>query len=219
MTTSPLHPQPPAGSARHLGDLTAALAAFGPAAERAYGWGTKLCELLVNGQRLLAAGNGGSAAQAQHLTAELVGRYAAERRPFPAISLHAETSTLTALLNDYGPEAVFARQVHGHGRPGDVLVLLSTSGRSANLLAAARAAAEVGVTTWAFTGPAPNPLAARCDEAIAVPGRTGATVQELHLVAIHLLCQGLDAELPRWERDTVPMARTSAAALPDTVLG
>ena len=112
------------------------------------------------GQRLLAAGNGGSAAEAQHLTAELVGRFDGERVPFSAISLHAETSAVTAIANDYGFEELFARQVRAHGRSGDVLMLLSTSGKSPNLLRAAEAAARLNITTWALTGPAPNPLAA-----------------------------------------------------------
>ena len=100
-------------------------------------WAEQLVELFDSGGRLLAAGNGGSAAEAQHLTAELVGRFLAERRPFSAICLSAETSSLTAIVNDYGAEEMFARQVEAHGRPGDVLVLLSTSGRSPNILRAA----------------------------------------------------------------------------------
>src|SRR5690606_34246671 len=103
------------------------------------GWGRELAARLASGSRLLAAGNGGSAAQAQHLTAELVGRYRDERAPLSAIALHAETSALTAIVNDYGIDEMFARQVRAHGRPGDVLVVMSTSGRSPNMLAAAAA--------------------------------------------------------------------------------
>ena len=101
-----------------------------------WSWPSGCCR----GQRLLAAGNGGSAAEAQHLTAELVGRFDGERVPFSAISLHAETSAVTAIANDYGYDDVFARQVRAHGRSGDVLMLLSTSGKSPNLLRAAEAA-------------------------------------------------------------------------------
>lgn len=101
------------------------------------------------------AGNGGSAAEAQHLTAELVGKLHDDRQPLSAIALHAETSALTAIANDYGYTDVYARQVRAHGRPGDVLLLLSTSGTSPNLVAAAQAARDVGVTTWALTGAAP----------------------------------------------------------------
>jgi D-sedoheptulose 7-phosphate isomerase len=157
--------------------------------------GTRLAEVLANGGRLLAAGNGGSAAQAQHLTAELVGRYLDERRPLSAIALHAETSTVTAVANDYGVEEIFARQVRAHGRPGDVLLSLSTSGRSCNLLAAVHAARDAGVATWCFTGPAPNPLHDACDEGIAVAAASTATVQEVHLVLVHLLCEALDAAI------------------------
>jgi D-sedoheptulose 7-phosphate isomerase len=156
-------------------------------------WGDRLAEVLPAGGRLLAAGNGGSAAQAQHLTAELVGRYQRERPPYSALSLHAETSSLTAIGNDYGFEQVFARQVAAHGRAGDLLVLLSTSGRSANLLSAAMTARSAGLTVWAMTGPAPNPLAEAADEALCVDGATTATVQEAHLVAVHLLCEFFDA--------------------------
>jgi D-beta-D-heptose 7-phosphate kinase/D-beta-D-heptose 1-phosphate adenosyltransferase len=154
-------------------------------------WGAHLAQVLGAGGRLLAAGNGGSAAQAQHLTAELVGRFGAERRALSAIALHAETSSLTAVGNDYGFEEIFARQVRAHGRRGDVLVLLSTSGASANLLAAARVARAAGVRTWALTGPVPNALAEVCDEHLAVDAGA-ATVQECHLVAVHLLCARLD---------------------------
>ncbi|MEV5726024.1 MULTISPECIES: D-sedoheptulose-7-phosphate isomerase [Streptomyces] len=158
-------------------------------------WGGRLAAVLPAGGRLLAAGNGGSAAQAQHLTAELVGRYRHERPAFSAISLHAETSSLTAIGNDYGFDQVYARQVAAHGRPGDVLVLLSTSGRSANLIGAAVAGRRAGLRVWALTGPAPNPLAEAAHEALCVEADTTATVQEAHLVAVHLLCEGFDAAL------------------------
>jgi D-sedoheptulose 7-phosphate isomerase len=159
--------------------------------ERIEKWGAQLAGRLQAGQRLLAAGNGGSAAQAQHMTAELVGRYARERQALSAICLHAETSSLTAISNDYGFEEAFARQVRAHGRPGDVLLALTTSGRSSNLIAAAQTAKEMGIVTWALTGGAPNPLASACDDAISLEGAT-ATVQELHLVAIHILCAAIE---------------------------
>ncbi|MFV0131249.1 SIS domain-containing protein [Streptomyces sp. HMX112] len=156
-------------------------------------WGGELAAVLPAGGRLLAAGNGGSAAQAQHLTAELVGRYRRERPAYAAISLHAETSSVTAIANDYGFDQVYARQVSAHGRPGDVLALLSTSGRSANLVAAAVTARAAGLRVWALTGPAPNPLAEAADEALCVEADTTAAVQETHLVAVHLLCECFDA--------------------------
>ena len=160
-------------------------------------WGERLATTLVGGGRLLAAGNGGSAAEAQHLTAELVGRWCTDRRPFSAIALTAETSSLTAILNDYGPDEVFARQVEAHGRPGDVLVLLSTSGTSSNVLHAAKRGLDTGMQVWALTGPAPNPLAGLADESLVVDAPTTAAVQEVQLVAIHALCAALDAALER----------------------
>jgi phosphoheptose isomerase len=157
--------------------------------------GERLAERLLDGGRVLAVGNGGSAAQAQHLTAELVGRYYCDRVPLSAICLHADTSSLTAIANDYGLEQAFARQVQAHGRPGDVLVALSTSGRSENVLEAARAAREAGIETWALTGPQPNPLAAQADETVAFPCPSTATVQELHMVALHVICAAVDREV------------------------
>ncbi|MFI5956204.1 SIS domain-containing protein [Cryptosporangium sp. NPDC051539] len=155
-------------------------------------WGSALAARLSTGSRLLVAGNGGSAAQAQHLTAELVGRYRDERPAYSAIALHSETSSLTAIGNDYGFEELFARQVAAHGRPGDVLVTMSTSGSSRNLLRAAEVARELGITVWAMTGPQPNPLAAASDSALCVDADATATVQEVHLVALHLLCAAFD---------------------------
>jgi D-sedoheptulose 7-phosphate isomerase len=158
-------------------------------------WGAELAALLAGGGRLLAAGNGGSAAQAEHLTAELVGRFEHEREPCSAIVLHGDAASLTALVNDYGSDEMYARQVRAHGRPGDVLVLLSTSGASRNVVEAARAAGRAGVRTWGLTGPSPNALAAACDEAVSVEAPRTATVQEAHLVAVHLLCEAVERHL------------------------
>ena len=192
----------PVGRA-HLRALRAPLDALEDDLGRIDGWGRHLADVLVGGGRLLAVGNGGSAAQAQHLTSELVGRYRDDRPPFSAISLHAETSALTAIGNDYPPEELFARQVRAHGRPGDVLVALSTSGQSPNVLGAARAARAAGLTTWALTGRGPNPLLADVDDAVVVDAPYTATVQEVHQVAVHLLCAAVDvaagASLPLHE--------------------
>jgi D-beta-D-heptose 7-phosphate kinase/D-beta-D-heptose 1-phosphate adenosyltransferase len=177
----------------HIASLQRALA--GLDTNRVAAWGRHLAQALSGGSRLLVAGNGGSAGEAQHLTAELVGRFRDDRAPFSAIALHADTSAMTALSNDYGYREVFARQVRAHGRAGDVVLFLSTSGRSENVLLAARVAAELGLGTWALTGPAPNPLAELCTEAVSIEAATAATVQECHLVAIHLLCAALDAAL------------------------
>ncbi|POX59570.1 phosphoheptose isomerase [Streptomyces sp. Ru62] len=194
----------PGTATAHCDDLAKALEAFrdhGPLIER---WGTELARRLGAGARLLVAGNGGSAAQAQHLTAELVGRYRDDRPPFSAVALHADTSSTTAIANDYGVQEVFARQTAAHGRPGDVLLLLSTSGASANLLAAADRAHRLGLTVWALTGRAPNPLQLGADDALCVDAPLGATVQELHLVAVHMLCEAFDQAVERGEADHGP---------------
>ena len=180
----------------HFAALRAALAgmddAEGPQIDS---WGRHLAGVFGAGGRLLACGNGGSAAEAQHLTGELVGRYLHDRRPLSAIALHADTSALTAIGNDYGGHETFARQIFAHGRPGDVLIALSTSGTSRNVVSAAKAAHEIGLTAWALTGPAPNTLAAVCDDAIAVEAPSMATVQEVHLAVIHALCATVDDAL------------------------
>jgi D-sedoheptulose 7-phosphate isomerase len=183
-------------SRQHFAALRIALARMEDiASARIEAWGRHLAGVLDGGGRLLACGNGGSAAEAQHLTGELVGRFLHERRPLSAIALHADTSALTAIGNDYGGHESFARQVFAHGRPGDVLIALSTSGASRNVVTAAKAAHEVGMTAWAMTGPAPNTLAAVCDDAIAVEAPSVATVQEIHLVLVHALCIAIDHAL------------------------
>jgi glycosyltransferase involved in cell wall biosynthesis/phosphoheptose isomerase len=184
----------------HLAALGEATGALELEAERLDRWGSELADRLLDGGRLLACGNGGSAAQAQHLTAELVGRYQSERRPLSAICLHGDSSSLTAITNDYGPEEAFARQVLAHGREGDVLIALSTSGTSANVLAAVRAARAAGMTTWALCGDGRCTLAELCDEAVALPGPSSATVQELHLVALHMVCCAIDREVALRDR-------------------
>jgi phosphoheptose isomerase len=180
---------------RHVDQLIAALRSPATGLSRARLWGKLLAAPLTAGHRLLVAGNGGSAAEAQHLTAELVGRYLTDRAPLSAIALHAETSSLTAIGNDFGAAEAFARQVAAHGRPGDTLLLLSASGRSENVLAAAARGRSLGIRVWAMTGPRPNPLASSADDAICVAAPDTATVQETHLVAIHALCDALDKEV------------------------
>ncbi|MGQ0480244.1 MAG: D-sedoheptulose-7-phosphate isomerase [Pseudonocardia sp.] len=199
--------------ADHLDELTSVTSELRGSCARLNRWGQELAHRLSSGQRLLVAGNGGSAAEAQHLTAELVGRFDRDRVALSAIALHADSSSVTAIGNDYGFDQVFARQVRAHGRSGDVLLLLSTSGASENLLTAATAAAELGMSSWAMTGPSPNPLAARCDEAISLPGAT-ATVQEAHLVAVHLLCMAVEAALPAAPAPALPAALSSRPGRP-----
>ena len=179
----------------HLRELSEAIGRFGPCIDIVDDWGVRLAGVLGGGGRLLAAGNGGSAAQAQHLTAELVGRYRDDRPPFSGICLTAETSSLTAIANDYPASELFARQVEAHGRPGDVVVLMSTSGRSENMIAAARRGRDLGLDVWSMTGPRPNPLADLATESCAVDAPYTATVQELHLVALHVLCAAFDRTL------------------------
>jgi glycosyltransferase involved in cell wall biosynthesis/phosphoheptose isomerase len=185
----------PPTAAEHVRALADALPKMEGELERLSTLGERLAARLMDGGRLLVAGNGGSAAQAQHLTAELVGRYQSERRPLSAICLHGDTSSLTAIANDYGGDQAYARQVRAHGRPGDVLLALSTSGRSENILAAVNEARQAGLESWALTGAGPNPLAGLCDEAVAFPGRSMATVQELHMVALHVICAAVDREV------------------------
>ncbi len=179
----------------HLAALEPAHAALDSEIDRLERWAETLASVFAARGRLLVAGNGGSAAEAQHLTAELVGKYEHDREPVSAIALHAETSSLTAIANDFGAAHAFARQVRAHGRVGDVLLVLSTSGQSENVMEAVLVALELGLLTFGMTGPAPNPLEMLCDDALVVEAERAATVQEVHLVAAHLLCAGIDRRL------------------------
>jgi D-sedoheptulose 7-phosphate isomerase len=181
----------------HLDDTRRALAALERELPHLEQWGRLVAATLSAGGRVLAAGNGGSAAHAQHLTSELVGRYDRDRPAYSAIALHAETSALTAITNDFGAHECFARQVRAHGREGDVLVALSTSGASPNVLAAVAAAHEVRVTALALTGPLPNPLAETAHDFVPVHASTTASVQEAHQVLVHLLCEAIERALDR----------------------
>jgi D-sedoheptulose 7-phosphate isomerase len=178
--------------ATHVTDLIDALGRIEGCRDEVRQMGSELYPLLAGGHRLLVAGNGGSSAQAQHLTAELVGRYREDRSPYSALCLSAETSSLTAIANDYPPEELFARQVEAHGRPGDVLVAMSTSGTSRNVVEAARRAKDCGLTVWSMTGPGPNALSRLADRSLAVDAPSTCTVQEVHLVLLHLLCEHFD---------------------------
>ena len=192
----------------HVRALAEALAGFEAQIEEITAWGEELARRMLSGARLLTVGNGGSAAQAQHLSAEIVGRYCADRTAFSAVALHTEPSVLTAILNDYGGDEVFARQVAAHGRPGDVLVAMSTSGGSANVLAAARRARDAGIAVWSITGPAPTALGALSDRVLAIDAQETSTVQELTLVALHMVCGAFD---DRVLAATDPPARDATA--------
>jgi len=157
--------------------------------------GSLIWEALKSGNKILLCGNGGSAADAQHIAAELVGRYEQERRAFPAISLTTDTSALTAVSNDYGYEEVFARQVEALAVPGDVLIAISTSGKSPSVVKAADQARARGCKTIALTGCSGEPLTAHCDLAVVVPSDRTSRVQEAHITIGHLWCEIVDRAL------------------------
>ena len=143
---------------------------------------------LKKGGKLMIAGNGGSAADAQHLAGEFLSRFSIDRRPLPAVALTTDTSVLTAIGNDYGFEYVFERQVRGLGRPGDVFLALSTSGRSRNILAALRAAREAGITTIGFTGSAASEMPGFCSYCLVAPSSETPVIQQIHMIAGHIIC-------------------------------
>ena len=153
---------------------------------------------LSNGNKILACGNGGSAADCQHFAAELVGRFERERFPLPAIALTTDTSIMTAVGNDYSFKEIFSKQVQAFGQAGDILLAISTSGNSANVLAAVEAALEREMRIVAFTGKDGGALAKLLTDAdihINVPHARTARIQEVHLCAIHFICDGIDVAL------------------------
>jgi D-sedoheptulose 7-phosphate isomerase len=152
-----------------------------------------LVSALRAGGKLLLCGNGGSAADCQHIAAELTGRFSKHpRRGLPAIALTTDTSALTAIANDFGYEQIFSRQVEALGRAGDILVAISTSGKSPNVLRAAEQARAQAVTVVALCGPQAGPLGALADHCICVPGTTTDRIQELHISVGHILCEVVD---------------------------
>lgn len=157
--------------------------------------GELIYECLNNGKKILLCGNGGSAADAQHIAAEFVGRFERERRPFPAIALTTDTSALTAIANDYGFERIFARQVEALAESGDLLIGISTSGNSANIAAAVMTARERGCVTIGLTGAKGKKLAGLCDAAVLVPSEKTARIQEGHNAIGHLWCELVDEKL------------------------
>lgn len=147
------------------------------------------------GGKLLIAGNGGSAADAQHIAAELTGRFLHERKALPAIALHANTSALTAIGNDYGYEQVFARELAAHARPGDVFLAISTSGGSKNILRAIEEARQKKVAVIGLTGESGGKMREVCDLCLCVPSKTTARIQEMHITIGHTICELLEEEL------------------------
>jgi D-sedoheptulose 7-phosphate isomerase len=153
---------------------------------------------LANGNRILACGNGGSAADAQHFAAELIGRFERERPGLPAIALTTDTAVLTAIGNDYTFEQIFSKQIRAQGQPGDVLLAISTEGSSANVLAAIEAAHEREMVVVALSGKGGGRMEevlADTDIHICVPSERTARIQEVHLLTLHCLCDGIDAML------------------------
>jgi D-sedoheptulose 7-phosphate isomerase len=150
---------------------------------------------LREGRKVMACGNGGSASDAQHLVAELVGRFRDERRALAAVTLMADSATLTAVANDYGYEQVFARQVEAIGVAGDVLIAISTSGNSANVLRAAAVARATGCAVVALTGAGGGKLAGHADHCVRAPSDVVARIQEVHALCIHAIADALDARI------------------------
>jgi D-sedoheptulose 7-phosphate isomerase len=155
----------------------------------------RIAAALKSGGKVLLAGNGGSAADAQHIAAEFVGRFIDDRAPLAAIALTTDTSALTSIGNDYGFDKVFERQVRALGRKGDVFIGISTSGRSPNIVVALKAARELGLTTIGFTRAAQTAMHALCDLTLAVPAEETALIQQIHITAAHAICHLVEREL------------------------
>jgi D-sedoheptulose 7-phosphate isomerase len=154
-----------------------------------------LAEALRQGNTIFWCGNGGSAAESSHLAAELIGRFRTNRRPLPSISLNSDTSVLTCIANDFGYEEVFSRQLEGLAKENDVLIVLTTSGRSENVLQALRRAKELGVITIGLLGKGGGPALDLVDQAIVIESNETARIQELHLLLGHTLCEYVEIEL------------------------
>lgn len=156
--------------------------------------GDLILQALRAGRKIIACGNGGSAAEAQHFTTELVGRYFKNRRSLPAVALTADGTLVTCIGNDYGYDAVFARQIEGLAQPGDVVLVLTSSGNSPNILLALDAAKKLGLDTIALLGRGGGKAQGLATAEIVVPGDSGAAAQECHLFLIHHFCERVDAE-------------------------
>lgn len=172
--------------------LFASLHDLQPTSERI---GQRLADVLHSGGKIMFCGNGGSAADSQHLASELTGRLVDDRRPLAGLALSTDSSALTCIGNDYGFDAIFDRQLRALGRPGDGLVLISTSGNSANLLRAAKAARDCGVVTFGLLGRDGGKLLALCDDALVITSRTTARIQEAHIFIGHCWCAQIEQAL------------------------
>ena len=169
----------------------------GPMLAAARATAAAIIAALRNGNKLLVIGNGGSAGDAQHIAAEIVGRYKKDRPGYAAIALTTDTSALTSIANDYGFEQIFARQVEGLGVRGDVLLALSTSGRSANVVAALRKARALGLVTIGFTGAKGAAMGADCDHLLIAPTEDTPVVQQIHLAVGHGICDEIEQAMMR----------------------
>jgi len=184
--------------ATHLATSLAALqraAQDGALLDVAHRIAAAMIAALRSGQKILIIGNGGSAADAQHIAAEIIGRYRQDRPAYAAIALTTDTSALTSIANDYGFEQIFARQVEGLGRRGDVLLALSTSGKSPNILSALRLARERGLVTVGFTGSKGENLRALCDHLLIAPSDDTPVIQQIHLAVAHGICDRIEQSM------------------------
>jgi D-sedoheptulose 7-phosphate isomerase len=154
-----------------------------------------MVEALRKGRRIYIAGNGGSASDAQHIAGELVGRFTMERKAIPAIALTADTAVMTAIANDYGYDEVFRRQVEAHVREGDVLLCISTSGNSPNVLKALEQAKKIGARVLALSGRDGGKLAKAAELCVTVPAKESARIQESHITIGHILCEIIEKEM------------------------
>ena len=154
-----------------------------------------IAQSLLSGGTIFWCGNGGSASDSQHIAAELVGRFKKNRRPLRSIALNADTSVLTCVANDFSYEDIFSRQLEAHGRSGDILVGISTSGQSGNILKAFKTAKDIGVTTIGLLGKGGGDALAQVDHALVVPSNTTARIQESHILIGHILCELIEIEL------------------------
>jgi D-sedoheptulose 7-phosphate isomerase len=184
--------------ARHL-QCSCAVMESAASSETFVSASAEICRAITSayrrGGKLVIAGNGGSAADAQHIAAEFLSRFGFDRDPLPAVALTTDSSVLTAIGNDYGFDRVFERQVRGLGAKGDVFLAISTSGRSRNVIAALEAAREGGLTTVGFTGSRAGAMGQLCDFLLCVPSEETALIQQIHIAAAHAICASVEREL------------------------
>ncbi len=211
-TSKDYHTQVVTTLAGHRITLDAALTALNFCTDALTDVAIRLVETLHSGHKVLAIGNGGSAAEAQHFVAELVGRFKQERAPYAAIALTSDSATLTAIANDYGYQDIFVRQLCALGQPGDLLITFSTSGESENVVRAAQVGRQNHIQVVAITGDTPSRLASQAHVVIPVLGSDTATIQELHMMITHLLCSITESQLMALhEQHRVDLARMAVS--------